>query len=106
MAVTSYPDTLFLGGSHTVLEGSVVWLYCEVNSIASTLTVIWNRDNVLLVMDVPHITIRRYRNADSTTLILIFDSIETSDNGIYQCMAQDGAETAMGTAITFTGLSL
>ena len=86
-----------------MVEGSVVWLYCEVNSTESTLTVTWNKDNILLVQDVPHIRIRNSTSDTSTTFLLVVDNFQASDNGTYQCTAQDKGATANGTALTLTG---
>ena len=56
--MTSLPDALFNGGSQTVVEGSVFWLYCQVNSRTPTVTATWTKDSVPLVQDVPHIRMR------------------------------------------------
>ena len=101
--VTSLPAVLFSGGSQRIVEGSVIWLYCEVNSRASTFTVTWNKDNVPLVQDVPHIRIRNSTSDTSTTFLLVVDNFQASDNGTYQCTAQNGTTTANGTALTLTG---
>ena len=106
LVVTSLPEDIFSGGSETVVEGSVVWLYCQVNSTASTLRVTWSKDGASLVQDVPHIRMRNSSDDTSTTLLLVLDNLQASDSGVYQCTAQDGGETAMGTALTLTGLSV
>ena len=46
LTVTSLPAVLFNGGSQSIVEGSVIWLYCEVDSVSSSLMVTWNKDNV------------------------------------------------------------
>ena len=97
--VTSLPEVLFNGGSQDIVEGSVVWLYCEVD----TVTVTWNKDSEPLVQDVPHIHMETSSSDSSTTFLLMVDDFQTSDSGVYQCTAQEGAVTAMGTALTLTG---
>ena len=104
--MSSLPQIFFSGGGETVVEGSVVWLYCQVNSTASTLTVTWSKDCASLVQDVPHIRMRSSSDDTSTTLLLVLDNLQASDSGVYQCTAQDGGETAMGTALTLIGLSV
>ena len=101
--MTSLPEVLFTGGSRTIVESSVVWLYCEVNSTAPTLTVTWNKDGVALMQDVPHIRMRSSTSASATTLLLVLDNFQVSDGGTYQCSAQDGTSTAMGDTLTLTG---
>ena len=56
--MTSLP-ALFSGSGQTVVEGSVIWLYCEASSTSPTLTVTWNKDNTEIVEDVPHIFTKR-----------------------------------------------
>ena len=51
--MTSLP-ALFSGSGQTVVEGSVIWLYCKASSTSPTLTVTWNKDNTEIVEDVPH----------------------------------------------------
>ena len=106
LSVTSIPDILFSGSNQTrsIVEGSVIWLYCEVNSTSSTHFVTWNKDGGCLVQDVPHIILRTSTTSSSTTLILVLDNIVSSDAGLYQCNAQDGLYTASGTALTITGV--
>ena len=101
--MTSLPVPLFSGGSQRIVEGSVVWLYCEVNSTESTLTVAWNKDGVPLIQDVPHIRMRNSTSDTSITFLLVVDNFQASDNGTYQCTAQDGGATANGIALTLTG---
>ena len=99
--MTSLPAVLFSGGSQRIVEGSVVWVYCEVNSKA--LTVTWNKDSVPLVHDPPHIRIRNSTSDTSITFLLVVDNFQASDNGKYQCTAQNGTTTTNGTVLTLTG---
>ena len=101
--VTSLPEVLFNGGSQDIVEGSVVWLYCEVDTVYSTVTATWNKDSEPLVQDVPHIHMETSSSDSSTTFLLMVDDFQTSDSGVYQCTTQEGAVTAMGTALNLTG---
>ena len=104
--MSSLPDAIFSGPSTSVVEGSVLWLYCEVNSTSSSLSVSWSKDGVSLVQDVPHIRLRISTSSSSTTLLLVLDNVVSSDAGVYQCTAQDGLDTASGSALTITGYFL
>lgn len=99
--VVSFPDVLFSGGSQSLLEGSVVWLYCQVNIQSSSLKLAWNKDSEQLVQNMPHI---RLRSSDST-LILVIDGFRFSDSGLYQCLAWDHVETALGTELALSGIN-
>ena len=85
------------------MEGSVIWLYCEVNSSSSALSVTWNKDGGQLVQDVPHIILRTSNTSSSTTLLLVVDDVVSYDAGLYQCTAQDGQDTVTGTTLNITG---
>ena len=105
LLVTSLPDVLFSGSDPTrnIVEESVIWFYCEVNSASSTLSVTWNKGGGTLVQDVPHIILRTSTTSSSTTLILVLDNVVSSDAGLYQCTAQDGQDISRGTILTITG---
>ncbi len=108
LSVVTLPNSLY-NQSSRVVEGSVIWLVCEVNSISSTLSVTWNKDGGQLVQDVPHIFIRRSlmtNTSSTTTLMLTIDTVVSSDAGMYQCTAQDGQEIANGDIIPITGKSI
>ena len=102
--MTSLPAALFNGGSQTVVEGSVVWLYCQVDSKTPNVTATWTKDNVTLVQDVPHIRMRSSQTDTDTTFLLVVDTFQSSDSGVYQCTVQDGAMTGMGTALMLSGI--
>ncbi len=105
LSVVTLPNSLYTQSSR-IVEGSVIWLDCEVNSISSTLSVTWNKDGGQLVQDVPHIFIRRSlmtNTSSTTTVMLTIDTVVSSDAGMYQCTAQDGQETANGDIIPITG---
>ena len=101
--MTSLPDTTFSGSSTSVVEGSVLWLYCEVSSESSSYSVFWNKDGKLLVQDVPHIRLRTSNTSASTTLLLVLDNVVSPDAGVYQCTAQDGLNTDNGSSLNVTG---
>ena len=101
--MTSIPDTIFSGSSTSVVEESVLWLYCEVNSTSNSLSVSWSKDGGSLVQDVPHIRLRTATSSSSTTLLLVLDNVVSSDAGVYQCTAQDGLDNASGSNLTVTG---
>ena len=82
----------------------MVWLYCQVNSISPALTVTWTKDSVTLVPDVPHTYARpSFSDATSSTFALIINDFGVSDSGVYQCVAENEGNTAMGTSLTLTG---
>ena len=104
--MTSLPAVLFDGGSRTIVEGSVVWLYCQVN-IKEPDNVTWSKDGVPLVQDVPHIRMKRSTIDDNLfTFFLVVDNVTSSDDGTYQCTAQEGQTVVQGSNLILTGLSL
>ncbi len=106
LSIVTLPNSLYTQSSRAV-EGSVIWLVCEVNSASNTLSVTWNKDGGQLVQDVPHIVIRRSlrtNTSSTTTLMLTIDTVVSSDAGMYQCTAQDGQVTANGDIIPITCL--
>ncbi len=88
------------------MEGSVLWLYCEVSSISDTLSVTWNKDGGQLIHNVPHIRLRTSNTSSSTTLLLVIDNVVSSDAGVYQCTARDGHDFVRGESLTMTGVIL
>ena len=105
ISVTSLPDLLFREHK-SIVEGSVLWLYCEVNSISSTLSVTWNKNGGQLVQDVPHIRLRTTNTSSSTILLLVIDNVVSSDAGVYQCTARDGQDYVSENNFTMTGTVL
>ena len=101
--MTSLPAVLFNGGSQSIVEGSVIWLYCEVDSISPSLRVTWNKDNIPLTQDIPHIRTRSSSTTSSSSFLLVVDNFQSSDGGTYQCTAEDGAMTGNGSTLTLTG---
>ena len=103
LTVNSYPKFFFSGESRTVVEGSVVWLYCEINSNASSLRVVWNKDGTPLIQNVPHIRLRSSIDTNSSTLLLVLDDLHAPDSGAYQCRAQYEGNTAVGETLVLRG---
>ena len=101
LLVQSRPEILF--GNTSVVEGSVIWLYCEVNSIATTLTAFWNKDTRVLIEDVPHIRMRNSTSDSSTTFFLVIDNFQMSDSGRYQCVIQNGQDEGNGRVFNLNG---
>ena len=83
-----------------MVEGSVIQLYCSVESTTSTLVFSWTKDSSPLVVDVPRLRERTCSEDTMTTSVLTFDSFQFSDNGTYQCLANDGRRSGNGTVIT------
>ena len=105
LTVTSLPAVLFNGGSQTIVEGSVVWLYCLINSISPTLTVTWNKDGIPVVLDVPHVRVWSSTSATSSTFLLVVDNFQPSDDGTYQCTAmEEEGNVTTGTLLSLTGI--
>ncbi len=105
LSVASLPDLLF-SEHKSIVEGSVLWLYCEVSSISDTLSVTWNKDGGQLVQDIPHIRLRTSNTSSFTTLLLVIDNVVSSDAGVYQCTARDGQYYISGESLTVTGVIL
>ena len=103
MVVISLPAVLFntSGGVHNVVNGSVVQLYCSVESPNATFS--WTKDGSPVVIDVPHLHERTCSDSTSTTSVLTVDSLQSTDNGMYQCTAVDGGSTGRGRNVTLTG---
>ena len=102
LSVSSLPD-LLLSEHKSIVEGSVLWLYCEVNSISSTLSVTWNKDGGQLVQDVPHIRLRTSNTSFSSTFLLVIDNVVSSDAGVYQCTARVGLDFVRGDIFNMIG---
>ena len=102
LIVNPLPDILFKnnGGVHSVVERSVIQLYCTANSTTATIT--WTRNGVLLVNDPPHIRIRSSRSGMSTTSSLVVDRFLASDNGSYVCQARDGTMAVNSSILSLT----
>ena len=100
LQVTSLPSVLFHsnGGLHTVVEGSVIQLYCSVESTTASFS--WTKDGNRVVIDVPHLQERTANDDTTTTSVLTVDNFQSSDTGTYQCSARDGMRTGNGASVT------
>ena len=99
----SLPAALFEynGGVHNIVQGSVIQLYCSVES--STATFSWTKDVGPVIIDVPHLRERTCNDNNNTTSVLTIDGFHSGDNGTYQCLAMDGVNSGNGTDVTLTG---
>ena len=99
LQVTSLPSVLFEsnGGLHNVVEGSVIQLYCSVES--TTVSFSWTKDGNPVVIDVPHLRERTTYDSTTTTSVLTVDNFQSSDTGTYQCSARDGMRTGNGETV-------
>ena len=109
MVVLTRPATLISSnGSTSVVEGSVIQIYCTVED-DTTVTFTWTHNGDPLFNDPPHIRIRQnnFPNrsitllTDDSTTVLTVDNFRTFDNGVYQCTTASGAN---GTAVSLTGI--
>lgn len=101
--MTPFPEVLFNGRNQNILEGSVAWLNCEVNSVSSALTLTWNKNGQVLVQDVPHILLRSSETDMNTMFLLVVEPVGIADSGTYQCIAQEGENRVFGTTLRLTG---
>jgi hypothetical protein len=104
-SVTSLPVALFQANSgvHNVVEGTVIQLYCEANSISASFS--WTKDGNPVVIDVPHLRERTTNDSSSTaTSVLTIDNFQSSDDGMYQCTAMNNGTMASGSNVTLTGM--
>ena len=100
LTVTTLPDVLFQnsGGVHSIVEGSVIWLYCTDVSTTATPSITWTKDGVSLVNDPPHIRI-----SSSNDTLLVVDNFGLADDGVYLCQASDGTAAVSSSNLTLTG---
>ena len=103
LLIKSLPAVLFQtnGGVHNVVAGSVIQLYCSVQSTTASFS--WTKDRILVITDVPHLRERTSNNGTTATSVLIVDNFQSSDSGSYQCMAVDGSSTGRGESIELRG---
>ncbi len=112
LTVLTGPD-VFVSSSGSVVEGSVIQIYCTVED-DTTVTFTWTLNGSPLLNDPPHIRIREdnrpERSAslltDDSMSVLTVDNFRVSDDGVYQCTATSGATSGNGTAVTLTGMRL
>ena len=104
LLIKSLPAVLFQtnGGVQNVVAGSVVQLYCSV--LSTTASFSWTKNGMPVVIDVPHLRERTCSDSITTTSVLTVDNFQTSDDGLFQCMAADGNTTGQGQSIELRGL--
>ena len=76
----------------------MIQLYCSVESTTAKFT--WTRNNSSVVVDVPHLRVRTCNDSTTTKSVLTLDGFVASDNGVYQCVADDGHTTGNGALLT------
>ena len=106
LVVTSLPAVLFQtnGGVHNITAGSVIQLYCSVQSTTASFS--WIKDGRPVVIDVPHLRERTCNDSTTATSVLTVDNFQSSDSGTYQCMAIDGDSAAPGDTVELRGIIL
>ena len=106
LTVTSLPATLFQdnGGVHNVVNGSVIQLFCSVESLNVTFS--WTKDGSPVVINVPNLRERTCNDSTTTTSMLTIEDFQSNDNGTYQCMATNGQESGSGSSTTLSGIHL
>ena len=103
LQVISLPYVLFQsnGRIHNVVEGSVIQLYCSVESTTASFS--WTKDGSPVVIDVPHLRERTSNDSTTTTSVLTVDNFHSTDTGTYRCSASDGMRTGNGASVTLNG---
>ena len=103
LVVTSLPVVLFQtnGGVHNITVGSVIQLYCSVQSTTASFS--WSKDERPVVIDVPHLRERTCNDSTTATSVLTVDNFQSGDSGAYQCMAVDGNSTTQGDSTELRG---
>ena len=104
LVVTSFPAVLFQtnGGVHNITAGSVIQLYCSVQSTTATFS--WTKDGRPVVIDIPHLRERTCNDSTTATSVLTVDNFRSSDDGTYQCMTMRGNDTGEGGSIELRGI--
>jgi hypothetical protein len=85
----------------------VLFFYCQINATTTSQeTITWTRDGATLKHDVPHIRIRASTSsANFTSLLLVVDSFQDADSGVYQCISTVQGY-ASGFTLNVTGMSV
>ena len=103
----SLPSILFNRTDDEVIglmEGSSLWLYCNVNSSSSNVVVKWTKNGRELMLNLPHIYTATYRSFTYTTSLLVIEDIVLDDVGVYQCSVRYPQGLLYGNILTFQGI--
>ncbi len=101
--VSVLPDTLWVhnGGVHNIVEGHVIQLYCSADDITAP-TIRWEKDWTDIFQDPPHIFIRTSDNGTTTLSVLTVDPFNSTDDGVYTCIASVGSTSVSSGLLTLT----
>lgn len=99
----SFPDVLSYGNA-SIVQNSIVFLYCAIHSFSPTLKLSWIKDNLPLVPNIPHVRIRKSTSRNYKTLLLVVDSFQKNDDGRYWCIAEDWGYMVNGNSFNLTGI--
>ena len=102
--MTSLPAVFFEppdGGTRKVVEGSVIQLYCSVESTTATFS--WTRNADSVMIDISRMHERTCNDSTSTTSVLTIQGFQSSDNGTYQCLVVDRMMSGSGNPVTLVG---
>ena len=82
----------------------MIQLYCSVPSPTATLT--WTKDGSPVVFDIPHLRERTVNDSDTINSTLTMDNFVSSDNGMYQCLAEENVFNSSGGTLILNGIVL
>ena len=109
MVVT--PDIYTGAGTHSVVLGSVIQIYCTASdgSLTTTPDITWVKASPTpetLNDDPAHIRIRTSSNVVSgnTTSVLTIDFFTTQDDGTYYCLGSNRNDNETSNMMEFAGL--
>ncbi len=86
------------------MEGTSLWLYCKVNSVNDNVDIKWTMNGKELVKDLPHVYTTSSSSESHTITIVIVDSIDCDDAGVYLCSVKDDKRIYMGSKLAFKGM--
>ena len=103
LQVTSLPTVLFQsnGGQHNVVEGSVIQLYCSVETTTAAFS--WFKNRNPLVLNVPRLRERTTNDSTTTTSVLTIENFQSRDTGMYHCSAKHGLRIGNGMNVMLYG---
>ncbi len=89
------------GGTHNVVEGHVIQVYCNADDITAP-TIRWEKGGTELFQDPPHIFIRTSVSGTTRSSVLIIDQFNSTDDGAYRCIATVDSTSASSGLLTLT----